>query len=174
MTKGLARSLSRGPALAQPITKESIAFEDLTITVSATGAAAGFGSAVVADFPEGNILFLGAISYVAFTGSGSDANLVDTWSGDYSMSDAPLADAAIDADAERNIIYTTAVGAAVAEAIGETRGEKGGVYFFDNTDGSLEINLNLTIDAADITDDQSVDITASGVLHIAYIVLGDD
>ena len=174
MPKGLARSLSRGPALAQPIIKQSIAFEDLTVTVSATGAAAGFGSAVVADFPEGNILFLGATSYVSFTGSGSDANLVDTWEGDYSMSDAPLANAAIDADAERNIIYTTAIGAAVAEAIGETRGEKGGVYFFDNTDGSLEINLNLTIDAADITDDQSVDITAAGVLHMAYIVLGDD
>lgn len=174
MTKGLARSLSRGPALAQPITKESIAFEDLTVTVSATGPAAGFGSAVVAGFPEGNILFLGATSYVAFTGSGSDANLVDTWNGDYAMADAPLTDAVISGDAERNIIYTTAIGAAVAEAIGETRGEKGGVYFFNNTDGSLEINLNLTVDAADITDNASVDITASGILHIAYVVLGDD
>lgn len=174
MTKGLARSLSRGNALAQPITKQAIAFEDLTVTVSATGAAAGFGSAVVADFPEGNILFLGAVAYVAFAGSGSDANLVDTWNGDYSMATAPLADAAIDADAERNVIYTSAIGPAGSEVISQVRGEKGGVTVFDNTDGSLEINLNLTIDAADITDDQSVDITASGVLHLAYIVLGDD
>jgi hypothetical protein len=160
--------------LTQPIIKQSIAFDDLTITVSATGTAAGFGSTVVANFPEGNVLFLGATSYVSFTGSGSDANLVDTWNGDYSMSDAPLATAVIDTDAERNIIYTTAVGAAVAEAVAETRGEKGGVYIFDNTDGSLEINLNLTIDAADIADDTSVDITAAGILHLAYLVLGDD
>lgn len=174
MTKGLARSLSRGPATAQPITKQSIAFEDVTLTVSATGAAAGFGSVAIADFPEGNILFLGATSYVGFAGSGSDANLVDTWNGDYSMSTAPLADAAIDGDPERNIIFTSAVGPAGSEVISQVRGEKGGVTVFDNTDGSLEINLNLTIDAADITDDQSVDIAASGVLHIAYIVLGDD
>lgn len=174
MTKGLARSLSRGNALAQPITKQTIAFEDVTVTVSATGAAVGFGSAVVADFPEGNILFLGAVAYVAFAGSGSDANLADTWNGDYSMATAPLADAAIDADAERNVIYTSAIGPAGSEVISQVRGEKSGVTVFDNTDGSLEINLNLTIDAADITDDQSVDITASGVLHLAYIVLGDD
>jgi len=174
MTKGLTRSLSRGPAAAQLITKRSIAFDDLTITVSATGAAAGFGSTVVADFPEGNILFLGAVAYVAFAGSGSDANLSDTWSGDYSMATAPLANAAIDTDAERNVIYTSAVGPAGSEVISAVRGEKSGIAVFDNTDGSLEINLNLTVDAADITDDQSVDITASGVLHIAYVVLGDD
>lgn len=174
MTKGLPRSLSRGPKATQELIKERLAFSDKTITVSATGAAAGFGSVVVGDFPEGNILFLGAIAYVSFAGSGSDANLTATWSGDYSMATAPLADAAIDSDAERNIIYTTGVGAATAEVIGLTRGERTGPFMFDNTDGSLEINLNLTIDAADITDDQSVDITAAGSVILCYTVLGDD
>lgn len=174
MGKGLPRSLARGDKIKQELVKERVAISDVSITVSATSTANGFGSAVIGDFPEGNILFLGAIAYIQFAGSGSDANLVDTWSGDYSMADAPLADATIDADAERNIIYNTGIGPATAEAIGRTRGERTGPFMLDNTDGSLEINLNLTIDAADITDDTSVEITANGELFLAYIVLGDD
>lgn len=174
MGKGLPRSMSRDAPQQQEIIKQTVVVRDATITVSATGAAAGFGSVVVGDFPEGNILFLGAVAYMAFAGSGSDANLSDTWSGDYSASTAPLADAAISEDAERNIIFTSGVGPAGSEVTGRTRGEKGGVTVFDNTDGSLEINLNLTVDAADITDDQSADITANGEIFISYVVLGDD
>lgn len=174
MSKGLPRSLSRGSAQRQEIIKETVVIRDAVVTVSATGVANGFGSAVVGDFPEGNILFLGAVSYLDFAGSGADANLVDTWSGDYSVATAPLANAIIDTDPERNVIFTSAIGPAGSEVIGRTRGEKGGVVVFDNTDGSLELNLNLTIDAADITDDTSVDITANGEIFISYVVLGDD
>lgn len=174
MGKGLPRSLSRGPKIRQEMVKERIDFSGVTLTATATGAAAGFGSAVVGDFPEGNILFIGAISYVSFAGSGSDANLTDTWSGDYSMATAPLANAAINTDPERNIIFTTGIGPAVSEVIGLTRGERTGPFMFDNTDGSLEINLNLTIDAANIVDDQSVDITCAGWVELLYTVLGDD
>lgn len=174
MAKGLPRSLSRGPRARQELVKERQEFSGVTLTATATGTAAGFGSAVVGSLPEGNILFIGAVAYVSFAGSGADANLVDTWSGDYSMSTAPLADAAIDTDAERNIIFTTGIGAAVAEAIGLTRGERTGPFMFDNTDGSLEINLNLLIDAADIADNQSVNITCAGYVELVYTVLGDD
>jgi len=174
MGKGLPRSLSRGPKIRQEMVKERIDFSGVTLTASATGAAAGFGSAVIGDFPEDNILFIGAISYVSFAGSGSDANLTADWEGDYSMSTAPLADASISEDAERNIIFTTGVGAASAQVIGLTRGERTGPFMFNNTDGSLEINLNLTIDAADITDDESVDITCAGHVELLYTVLGDD
>lgn len=173
MTKGLGRSISRGPAGRQPITRRDIRIEDLTVTVSATGAAIGFGSAVIEDLPQGNILLLGAVAYIGLAGSGADDNLADTWSGDYGIGSTPASDATITAG-DVDIIPSTAVGAAVDEVIGETRGANATQVMLDNTDGSLELNLNVLIDAANIVDDESVDLTASGKLHLAYIVLGDD
>ena len=171
--KGLPRSLKH--AAANAVVKKTVEVS-ATVTVSATGAAIGFGSAVIGDFPEGNILFLGAVAYVALAGSGADANLTDTWSGDYGIGTAPVADADLGDATDVDIIASTAVGPAVAEAIAATRGATGATIpqIFDNTDGSLELNLNVLIDAANIGDDQSVDLTATGVLYLAYAVMGDD
>ena len=109
-----------------------------------------------------------------FAGSGADANLTDTWSGDFGVGTTPASDATITAG-DVDIIASTAIGPATAEAIAAARVvEAHGDVIFDNTDGSLEINMNVLIDAADIVDDQSVVLTLSGVLQIAYIVLGDD
>lgn len=175
MSKGLPRSLARGAAQRQEIVKTSIAVQDLVVTVSATGAAIGFGSAVLAGLPQGNILFLGAVAYLELAGSGADANLTDTWSGDFGIGTTPADDATITAG-DVDIIPSTPVGPAVAEVSPFTRGAQAasGMALFDNTDGSLELNLNVLIDAANITDDESVDLTVNGALHIAYIVLGDD
>lgn len=174
MGKGLPRSLSRGVPQARPVIKERISVENVTVTVTATGAAIGFGSAVLGDFPEGNILLLGAVALLSFAGSGSDANLSDTWSGDYGVGSAPIADADLGDTADVDIIPSTALDTASAEAHGLTRGANATQVMLDNTDGSLEINLNVLIDAADIDDDESVDITVNGSLDILYSVLGDD
>lgn len=45
---------------------------------------------------------------------------------------------------------------------------------FDNTDGSLEVNLNVLIDADDISDGEDADLTVNGVVYLALAVLGDD
>lgn len=172
MTKGLPRSLSRGPKAQQELIKERVSISG-TVTVSATGAAIGFGSLTIADFPEGNILLLGATSYVTLSGSGSDANLADTWEGDYGIGSTPAADATI-TGADVDVIPSTALAAATAEVSPTTRSSNATSLILDNTDGSLELNLNVLIDAADITDDESVDLTAAGSLDIAYTVLGDD
>jgi len=175
MSKGLPRSMSRGDALKQEVIKQSFAIEK-TVTVSATGAAVGFGSVVIGGFPQGNILFLGAVSYLKLSGSGSDANLTADWAGDYGVGTTPAADATI-SDTDVDIIASTAVAAATAEVSALTRGEGGGALcgvILNNTDGSLELNLNVLVDAAEITNDESVVLTASGAMHIAYIVLGDD
>ena len=174
MAKGLPRSLSRGSAIQQEVIKQTFTVRDLVVSVSATGAAIGFGSGVVGDFPEGNILLLGAVSYFSFAGSGSDANLSDTWSGDYGVGSAPTADADLGDATDVDIITSTAIGAASAEAIGRTRGTQATTTILDNTDGSLELNLNVLIDAADITDDESVNITVNGELTVLYSVLLDD
>lgn len=180
MAKGLPRSLAnRGSEEAkQRALRVRQTFKiNHTVTVSATGAAIGFGSVVVGDFPQGNILFEGALAYLTLAGSGADANLTDTWSGDFAFGTTPAGDATISAGDE-DLVPETAVGPAVAEVSPRTRAvQADGSLFgvvFDNTDGSLEVNLNVLIDAANITDDESVDLTATGELYLVYTILGDD
>jgi hypothetical protein len=165
--------MSRGDPARQEIIKQTFVVRDGTLTVTATGVAIGFGSVVIGDFAEGNILFLGAVGYFQFSGSGADANLVDTWSGDFGIGTTPAGDATI-TGTDVDIVASTALAAATAEVGVRTRGVNATQAIFDNTDGSLEINLNALIDAADITDNQSVDLTVNGELHIAYTILGDD
>ena len=172
--KGLPRSLSRGAhQTRQHVSRQVVVVEDLTIAVAATGEAVGFGTAVLGDFPEGNILLLGCTGYLKLDGSGADANLTADWEGDFSVGITGTADATLDST-DVNILPSTALAAATAEIGVRTRSVNATPVMLDNTDGSLEINLSALIDAADITDDQSVDLTVNGELQLAYIVLGDD
>ena len=172
--KGLLRSLARRPKAERDVVKEKIVLDGKTVTVSATGAAIGFGSVVISDFAEGNILLLGIGGTVGFAGSGADANLTDTFSGDFGIGSTAADDATITAG-DVDILASTAIGPATAEVIAAARFvEAHGDVILDNTDGSLEINLNMLIDAANIVDDESVVITLSGTIELAYTVLSDD
>ncbi len=176
MAKGLPRSLAHANKALAPIVRETLVPINKTITM--TGASGdGWGTLVIGDFPEGNILFLGAVSYFSFAGSGGDADLGDTWQGDYAIGTAPSIDNTSPmVSAQEDIIVDVPLAAATLEVSPRTRsehllGDTG--IIFDNTDGSLEINLNLLIDDAGIAGDDSV-ITVSGELYLIYIVLGDD
>lgn len=174
MAKGLPRSLDRRPKASRDMVKETIVLDGKTVTVTATSTAIGFGSLVIGDFAEGNILLFGMAGQIGFAGSGADANLVDTWEGDFGIGTTPAADATI-TGTDVDILASTATGAATAEVIALQRvAEVSTPVMFNNTDGSLEINFNLLIDAADITDDESVVITLSGSIELAYTVLSDD
>lgn len=173
MGKGLIRSLSRGLKSRQEFIKERYGFSGLIINVNAASTNPGFGTGVIADFPEGNLLFFGAGAYVSFTGP-SSSNLVDTWSGDYSVATTPLTDTNISATSEQNIISKAAIGPAVSEVITRARGVRSTSVVLNNTDNSLELNLNLTIDGSAITNNSNVDITCEGELFLCYTILGDD
>ena len=70
MPKGLPRSLSRGRALKKPIINQTIRVNTLvTATAAATGV--GFGNVALAAFPEGNVLFLGAVANLRFSALGA-------------------------------------------------------------------------------------------------------
>lgn len=172
MGKGLPRSMKAGASpMRQTVIRQHYKVEDLAISVDgATGV--GFGSAVLGDFPEGNILFLGAVAYMQFSGGGADAGLVDTFDGDYGIGTTPASDATI-TGADVDIIASAALGAATAEVSPRARGSNATQAIFDNTDGSLELNLNLLIDDANISADD-VAITANGDLVILYAVMMDD
>ena len=171
--KGLKRSLTRGNKQINPIVKDTIVVKNKTLQVDgATGV--GFGSLVIGDFPAGNIMLLGAVSYFNFLTSA--AGVTATFDGDYGIGTTPASDASI-TGADVDIIPSSALGAATATQSPTVRGvdatgAKAGVIF-DNTDGSLELNLNLLIDDATISADD-VNFTVNGYLVISYIILGDD
>ncbi len=178
MAKGLPRSHAASNKSLAPIVRDTIVVKAKTVVLTEdAGGQPAWATLIVGDFPEGNVLFLGAASYFTFSGSGADADLGDTWAGDYGVGTTPSID---DTDplatTFEDIIATVAIAAATAEVSPRTRGvstdgEAGVMY--DNTDGSLELNLNILVDAADITGDDSV-LTIDGELYIVYVVLGND
>ena len=173
MVHGLARSISRGVSQDSPIVKQTISVRDLAMTVDGASGV-GFGTAVAGGLPAGNILLLGAVAYMQFTGPTS-ASLNDAWEGDFAVGTTPAGDATL-TGADIDIIGSTAIAAATAEASPRTRGvavtaTNGAVL--DNTDGSLEVNLSLLVDDAHIGAD-GLAFTCNGEIYLSYVVLGDD
>ncbi len=178
MAKGLPRSHNNANKAVAPIVRDVIVVKGKTVTLTEdVGGQPAWATLVVGDFPEGNVLFFGAVAYFTFSGSGADADLGDTWEGDYGVGTTPSTDDTTPlVTTFEDITGTVAIAAATAEVSPRTRGtstdgEAGVLY--DNTDGSLELNLNLLVDAAGITGDDSV-ITIDGELYISYVVLGND
>lgn len=170
--KGLPRSMSRAAGGGGAGSGKTIPIKDLAIRTSGASGV-GFGTKVIAGLPEGNILFLGATAYLKFTKL--DAGTIATFDGDFSIGTAPTADGTLSA-AEVDIIPSTALGAATAGVSPMVRATHAAAVtgtVYDNSDGSLELNLNLLIDDASVSADDQ-DFTVSGVLALAYIVLGDD
>ncbi len=176
MTKGLPRSLSRGlPALRDVFKMAYPIDHDITVTTVTTGI--GWGTVVLSGLPQGNLLLLGAVAYLTLDDNGS-ADISETFDGDYGIGTVPNADTDLADAGDDDIIPSTALGAATAGTSPSVRGvstkatEQG--VIIDNTAGDLELNLNVLIDAADQTDDTAVVMKATGVAHVAFVVLGDD
>lgn len=166
--KGMKRTLGRNP-IQSAVAKQVVKFKDLAISVAGT-TGVGFGSVVIGGFPAGNILFLGAVAYATFTTADSDVQA--TFDGDYSIGTVPTADTDVSDSGEADITPSAALGAATSGVSPRVRSANATQAMFDNTDGSLEINLNLLIDDANISGTGS--FTVTGELYILYSVLGDD
>lgn len=173
MAKGLPYSNKRGNPTAVPqVRRVSYPVKNLEITVTAGASTAlGFGTAVLGDLPEGNILFLGGISYLQFFTADTDASA--TWDGDYSIGTTATADTTLNST-DADLIVSSPIGAATARLSPVARGEGSTVNMFNNTDGSLELNLNVITDDNAITDSLAATFTVNGYVELVYIVLGDD
>lgn len=170
MGKGLKRSLRGIPADAKaaPVIKHRI---PVSVTVEVDGATGvGFGTAVIGDLPEGNILLLGALANLTFTGPGTGHTA--TFNGDFAIGSAPTADATL-AGAEVDIVPSTAMGPAVANVTPQARGANATQVMLDNTDGSLELNLQVLVDDADISANDVL-FTVTGMVELLYSVMLDD
>lgn len=169
MAKGLPRSKARGSAQSNPIIKQTVRVRSVPINVDgATGI--GWGTAVIGDLPEGNILFLGAVAYMQVqTAAGG---IIATFTGSYAIGSAPTADSTL-AGAEVDLIPATTLAAATAGVSPRTRGVNATQAMLTNTDNSLEINLNLLIDDASISANGQA-CTLTGDVFLSYVVLGDN
>tara|TARA_R110000851_G_scaffold16046_2_gene52515 strand:+ start:8052 stop:8567 length:516 start_codon:yes stop_codon:yes gene_type:complete len=169
--KGYPRGLARGSAQTQAVTKIRLPINH-SVVVSAAGAAIGFGTVVLGGLPEGHLKIMAAAVQVQFSGSGADANLTDTFDGDFGVGSTPASDATITAG-DVDFISSTALGAATTEVSPLLTVADGVDLVLDNTAGALELNLNVLIDAANITDDESVTLTAEGIMEVTLITMLD-
>jgi hypothetical protein len=176
MGKGLPKSLSRGNAQKQEVIKQSIAISD-SLDITGVDSAVDAGTFVIAGLPEGNILLLGAVAYIQVD-AGSDAHVIDNWDGDFGIGTIPNADLDLSDAGDDDIIPSTALSAGASDKLApSTRGvstQTEHSLIIDNTAGSLELNFNLLIDDNVITDTEDGTFAVTGVLHLAYIMLGDD
>jgi len=168
--KGLPYSRRRGSQILQPVTKIIRSFRE---SFAVTDGAPGYGTTPIAGLPQSNVLVLGLAMYLKLTKSG--AGILDTFDGDYSLGTIPNANNAL-AGAEIDLLASTAfAAAAVGGVTGVMRSASASSLvgtIFDNTDGSLEVNLNLLVDDASIS--AGATMLAEGTLYMAYITLGDD
>src|SRR5690606_380231 len=158
MAKGFPYSLGRAPKESPVVRKFVYPVRDVTVAVAATGDAVGFGSAVVGDFPEGNLLFLGGVAYLQFSTASEEVEV--NWSGSYGIGTTVDADGTL-ATTESNLATGT-ISAATAGLSPVTRGTSATAVVLDNTDGSLELNLNLVVANAGIDEDGEGDFVANG------------
>lgn len=166
--KGLPRSQARATPTAGDVHKRNILVKDLQLTVA--DGAPGWGTAVLQGLPEGNLLILGTVSYLQLTNVG--ANVTATFDGNYSLGTSATADNAL-AGTEVNIVPSTAMAAASANTGPVLRGvSTAASAVLDNTDKTLNINLNVLINDASISGAGTFKV--NGVVSIAFIVLGDD
>lgn len=176
MAKGLPYSMSRGAALRQEVIKQDIVING-SLDITGVAATVDAGTFVIGGLPEGNILLLGAVAYVGVDATG-DADVIDNFAGDYGIGTAPNANVDLADPTDTDIIPSTALLAGGADKIvTSTRGASTQTQhslILDNTDGSLELNLNLLIDDNVITDVAVGTFAVTGVLHLAYTMLGDD
>jgi len=153
------------------VAKESL---QIDVDLSFTGAdgVVVFATAPIAFLEEGNVLLLGAVANLTFSGPTS-ANLKDDFQGDYSLGSTATADITL-AGTDVDVIGSTAIPAATAEVSANVRGVNAAQAVINNTAAAGEINLNVLLDADEVTDGEDVVIAVTGTVDIAYIVLGDD
>jgi hypothetical protein len=174
MSKGLPRSRSRGLPTLNPIIKKTFVAKGLPLVIDgATGV--GFGSCVLGGFPEGNLLVLGMVGYLAVT-TEETVGIVDDWEGDFGIGTTPADDATI-SGADVDLIASAALDAGASDKDIERFRIASAVALtgtiFDNTAGDLEMNFNMLVDDDDISAD-GIDFVVDGEVTILFSVLSDD
>ena len=174
--KGLKRSLDRGNPLEQHIIKRTIQMDALSVPIAiGSSPQNGHGTVVLDSFRKGNVLFLGARIDVSFTAG--DVEIDVDFDSEFGLGTAPSVDetspiAGVQQDLILRTIMPQAIdGTTVNKRAMHAKAESGEV--FDNTDSSIDMNLNIIIPDADISVNPS-SVLVTGNVTVAYLLLGDD
>lgn len=174
MSKGLQRSLSRGPALRQEVIKQTITMRDLALVIDGASGV-GFGTVALGGLPEGNILMMGLVGYMELT-TEETSGIVEDWEGDFGIGTTPADDGTI-TGGDVDLIASTALDAGANDRdIERFRFASAAALtgtIFDNTAGDLGINLNVLVDDDDISADD-IDFVVNGEVQLVYTMLLDD
>lgn len=166
MGKGMKRSARRNKGL--PVSR--VLRISTTVVVADPGAANAFATAVIGELPQGNVVLLGAVLNLDTVTKG-DADIIDAFTGNYAVGSAATADATL-SGAEVDIIPSTAFVTGVGGVSSGNRAVLAAPVTLNNTDESLEVNLNFFVADASISAASSLIFV--GNLWMLYAVLGDD
>lgn len=175
MAKGLIRSLGRAnPGAEKDVRRVVYPVSNVSLTVTA-GASTnkGLGSAVIGKLPEGNVLYLGGVSYLQFVTT--SVNAITTWAGNYSVGTAINAAQSLTTTSV-NLIDVATITAATAKLSPVIRGISPvtlAAPVLDNQANSLNLNLNMLTNDDSVTDSLTAAFTVNGYVTLVYIVLGD-
>lgn len=185
MAKGYPRGASRAAIGTEQFVRRLRYPISATVTAAAAGAGVGFGTVVIGAMPEGNVLLLGAGGYFSF--SSASANLIATWAGNFGVGSVVTAAGAL-TTTEVNIISSSPIAASVAKVSNGNRGlyatgssnaaasafTANAPVMINNVAKGVNLNFNIAVNAADITDATSAAVVVTGYLDIAFMVLGDN
>lgn len=157
----------------------TIPVRGLSVTVAAAAAGVGFGTVVLAGLPQGNILLRAAVCYLRF--QTTDTDVTATYNGDFAIGTTADADGTL-LTTEADVIPSTPLGPATARVTAFHRSQSAATghlltnnaMLIDNTAGTVNLNLNVLIDAADITDATNAPLTVDGVVYLDCVIMGDD
>lgn len=194
MAKGLPRSLRRrlyGPNSGQgakaggstvagdqqgtsAVQKTVLRFNATPITLADAAGVVAYGGLKVFDFPEGNILFLGAVANLAVTKSSAGVNA--DWDGDFSLGTVTASNNATLSSTEQDLIPTTPTPQAVSGATTATGKSTSteGAKIFDGTGTAKDVYLNFLVDDADhdVTT-TACNLLVTGTVTLIWSNLGD-
>lgn len=153
------------------VERVTLTLTDVEIALTDEPTTVAYGGLKVLDFPEGQIVILGALLDVDLTKSSAGVNA--DWDGDVGVGTVTASNNATLASTEQNIIPTTATPQASGGST-TANAQSTGLVVLDGTSTSVDVYINLLVDDADhdVTT-TPCNLILNGTLDIVYVVVGD-
>lgn len=164
MGNGFDLSLKKAIRAGLILGKYRIELNQRSMSIVAITTAVGTGSLAIDDLPNKGLLVLAVRPQLTFLKQ--DANIIATWSGLWSLGSAPAAADATLTGTEADVFPSTAIGPAVLGSFTSSpapllTARTPAVWGVND-----EINLNLVVNAADITDGATGIVKVSGYIDM--------
>lgn len=165
-----ANASTTATTTADGVLKTVITLSGRSITMTDAGAAGSHGSAQLYDFPQCNLLFLGATCDLTLTAG--VGGITDTAAVVVGVGTATLAtDNATLTGTEADLVPSTAATLTAGVGVGEGKSLTAGIAMFDGTATAKDAWLNIAVPDADSTANDT--ITVSGTVTIVWANTGD-